>query len=184
MGWFFVYRVWKVTWETECSSPSDPQSCFTYYRSLWLPIHRPASSIFWAPARMWVYIDIMMWKLELTMLRVYRHTKGMDATSQALFVTHPLKHSMLTNTRLAPATSDAFALRTTMLIAAFHFDRMSENGLQYFHRTYLHHKIQAIQSVNSWIAGGPPRLVTCIIRQVATLCFIEVSTPSEWVEVR
>lgn len=91
----------------------------------------------------------------------------------------PLKHFMLTNTRLAPATSDSFALRTTMLIAAFHFDRMSGSGLQSFHRTYLHHKIQAIQSVNSWIAGGQPRLVTSIIRQVATLCFVEVSESAE-----
>jgi hypothetical protein len=91
----------------------------------------------------------------------------------------PFDHFMLTNIRLTPTTSDAFALRTTMLVAAFHFDRMSESGLQSFHRTYLHHKIQAIQSVNSWIAGGQPRLVTSIIRQVATLCFVEVSEPVE-----
>ncbi|RGP77369.1 hypothetical protein FLONG3_4507 [Fusarium longipes] len=103
-------------------------------------------------------IDLPLRSSEL-LSEFYRHTQGMDSASQE---------------RLAPATSDAFALRTTMLVAAFHHDRLSESGLSHFQRTYLHHKIQAIQSVNSWIAGGQPQLVNSIIRQVATLCFIEI----------
>lgn len=62
-----------------------------------------------------------------------------------------------------------------MLFAALHYDWSIEEGMQGFESTFLHHKIKAIQAINGWIAGGHPQLITSIIRQIATLCFIEVS---------
>ncbi|EXL40360.1 hypothetical protein FOCG_17127 [Fusarium oxysporum f. sp. radicis-lycopersici 26381] len=76
--------------------------------------------------------------------------------------------------RLSPVTGNSYALRSVMLFAALHYDWSTEEGMQAFESTFLHHKIKAIQAINGWIAGGHPQLITSIIRQIATLCFIEL----------
>lgn len=62
-----------------------------------------------------------------------------------------------------------------MLFAALHYNWSTEEGMQAFKSTFLYHKVKAIQAINGWIAGGRPQLLTSIVRQIATLCFIEVS---------
>ncbi|KIL88371.1 hypothetical protein FAVG1_08450 [Fusarium avenaceum] len=76
--------------------------------------------------------------------------------------------------RLSPVTEDPNALRSVMLFAALHYDWSTEEGMQAFESTFLYHKVKAIQAINGWIAGGRPQLLTSIVRQIATLCFIEL----------
>ncbi|KAF4952395.1 hypothetical protein FSARC_12652 [Fusarium sarcochroum] len=60
-----------------------------------------------------------------------------------------------------------------MLFAALHYDWSTGKGMQTFESTFLHHKVEAIQSINKWITSGHPQLITSIVRHIATLCFIE-----------
>ncbi|KAM5345055.1 hypothetical protein ACJ41O_010917 [Fusarium nematophilum] len=77
------------------------------------------------------------------------------------------------NNCLSSATSDPGAFRCTLLIAAMHFE-WTTGAMKSFEPTFLFHKVQAIQVVNNWISEKQPRLITAMIRQIATLCFVEI----------
>ncbi|KAJ3529593.1 hypothetical protein NM208_g9687 [Fusarium decemcellulare] len=68
--------------------------------------------------------------------------------------------------------SDPATIRSTLLIAAIHL-KWRTGGMQSFEPTFLHHQVDAIQTVNNWISKRRPKLLSSIIRQTATLCFIE-----------
>lgn len=69
------------------------------------------------------------------------------------------------------------ALRLTLLIAALHFE-WTTGRMQSFESTFLFHKVKLIHMVNKWITKGQPEHMTFIINQIASLCFIEVSSES------
>ncbi|KAL7781885.1 hypothetical protein V8C43DRAFT_297210 [Trichoderma afarasin] len=69
--------------------------------------------------------------------------------------------------------NDPHALRLTLLIAALHFE-WTTGSMQYFESTFLFHKVKLIHMVNKWITERQPERTTCIISQIASLCFIEL----------
>ncbi|KAJ4863465.1 hypothetical protein T069G_04419 [Trichoderma breve] len=69
--------------------------------------------------------------------------------------------------------NDPHALRLTLLIAALHFE-WTTGGMQSFESTFLFHKVKLIHMVNKWITERQPERTTCIISQIASLCFIEL----------
>lgn len=70
-------------------------------------------------------------------------------------------------------TDDSFALRSTMLFAGMHF--WYEYGyLEPFETTFLHHRVQVMSYIKTWIAADSHKCDTLIIRQMATLVFTEV----------
>ncbi|KAL6786326.1 hypothetical protein J3E68DRAFT_216463 [Trichoderma sp. SZMC 28012] len=69
--------------------------------------------------------------------------------------------------------NDPHALRLTLLIAALHFE-WTTGSMQYFESTFLFHKLKLIHMVNQWITERQPERTTCIISQIASLCFIEL----------
>lgn len=74
--------------------------------------------------------------------------------------------------------NDPHALRLTLLIAALHFE-WTTGSMQSFESTFLFHKVKLIHMVNKWITERQPERTTCIISQIASLCFIEVSPESQ-----
>ncbi|KAL7904153.1 hypothetical protein GGI35DRAFT_464027 [Trichoderma velutinum] len=69
--------------------------------------------------------------------------------------------------------NDPHALRLTLMIAALHFE-WTTGSMQSFESTFLFHKVELIHMVNKWITKRQPELMTCIISQIASLCFIEL----------
>jgi hypothetical protein len=82
---------------------------------------------------------------------------------------------LVTNkTSLSFVTNNPHAFRSALIIASLHFV-WNKGDLQQFKSTFLVHKVHAIRMVNEWMATKDSSLFTSIVRQVATLCFAEVS---------
>lgn len=75
---------------------------------------------------------------------------------------------------LSFVTNNAHAFRSALIIASLHFV-WNKGDLQQFKSTFLVHKVHSIRMVNEWMATKDSSLFTSIVRQVATLCFSEVS---------
>jgi hypothetical protein len=69
----------------------------------------------------------------------------------------------------------AHAFRNALLIASLHYT-LNTGNTQHFQSTFLFHKLQTIRMVNGWLVDQISDSVTSIIRQVASLCFVEVGT--------
>ncbi|KAJ4017679.1 hypothetical protein NW752_001588 [Fusarium irregulare] len=70
-------------------------------------------------------------------------------------------------------TDDSFALRSTMLFAGMHF-WYEYGNLEPFETTFLHHRVQVMSYIKTWIAADSHKCDTLIIRLMATLVFTEI----------
>ncbi|KAF4448417.1 hypothetical protein F53441_8172 [Fusarium austroafricanum] len=74
---------------------------------------------------------------------------------------------------LVSVMEHAHAFRNTLLIAGLHYSLNTGNA-QHFQSTFLFHKLQTIRVVNGWLANQTSDSVTSIIRQIASLCLVEL----------
>ncbi|EXL64667.1 hypothetical protein FOPG_19078 [Fusarium oxysporum f. sp. conglutinans race 2 54008] len=74
---------------------------------------------------------------------------------------------------LVSVMEHAHAFRNALLIASLHYTLNTGNA-QHFQSTFLFHKLQTIRAVNGWLVDQSSDSVTSIIRQVASLCFVEL----------
>ncbi|KAH7147225.1 hypothetical protein DER46DRAFT_615045 [Fusarium sp. MPI-SDFR-AT-0072] len=74
---------------------------------------------------------------------------------------------------LVSVMEHAHAFRNALLIASLHYTLNTGNS-QHFQSTFLFHKLQTIRMVNDWLVNQTSESVTCIIRQIASLCFVEL----------
>ncbi|KAH8651260.1 hypothetical protein BX600DRAFT_100788 [Xylariales sp. PMI_506] len=73
---------------------------------------------------------------------------------------------------VALAALDRHALRNTLLLAGLHYAWMT-GGLYNFNSAFLHHKVEAIRSINHRIESPNTRATTHCVRQIATICLTE-----------
>jgi hypothetical protein len=81
---------------------------------------------------------------------------------------------------LVLCTKDADALRCVLLIAGLHFGNKAI-GLGQFEPTYLHHKVQCIQTVNGLLDASLHSQDSSLVRMIATLCMVEVRRNIEFI---